>query len=125
MIRVRIAPSPTGYFHFGTARAALFNFLFAKKNNGTFILRIEDTDLERSDEKYTQDIIEQLQWLGIPWDEGPFRQSERLPLYQKYLEQLLQQGSAYYCFCSEEALTQQRDEDMKNSITPVYHGTCK
>ena len=125
MVRVRIAPSPTGNFHFGTARTALFNFLFAKKEGGKFILRIEDTDLERSDEKYTKDIIEQLQWLGIQWDEGPYRQSERLSIYEKYLKQLLDQGNAYYCFCTEEQLEQQREEDKNKGVTPIYHGTCR
>lgn len=95
-VRVRIAPSPTGAFHIGTARTALFNYLFARKNQGSFILRIEDTDLERSDPKWEKDIIENLKWLGILWDEGPdiggdygpYRQSERKDIYEKYIKKL-------------------------------------
>src|SRR3989344_9397944 len=87
-IRVRIAPSPTGFLHIGTARTALFNWLFAKKYGGKFILRIEDTDLERSEKRFEDDIIAGLKWLGLNWDEWPYRQSERLDIYEKYLKQL-------------------------------------
>jgi len=98
--------------HVGLARTALFNYLFAKKHNGVFVLRIEDTDAERSDPKYEKDITETLKWLGIEWDEGPdmggpygpYRQSERGEIYKKYLEGLIKEGKAYYCFCSEEEL---------------------
>lgn len=131
-IRVRIAPSPTGYLHIGTARTALFNFLFAKNLGGKFILRIEDTDLERSDEKFTQEIIESLKWLGIDYDEGPdvggdfgpYRQSERLEIYKKYLQQLLNENKAYYCFCTEEELEVEREAQMKRGEPPVYSGRC-
>lgn len=131
-IRVRIAPSPTGYLHIGTARTALFNYLFAKSHDGKFVLRIEDTDLERSDEKFTKEIIESLRWLGIDYDEGPdidgsygpYRQSERLKTYKKYLEQLLKEDKAYYCFCTEEELEAERQAMMKRGEPPVYSGRC-
>ena len=131
-IRVRIAPSPTGYLHIGTARTALFNYLFAKNQVGKFILRIEDTDLERSDEKFTKEIIKSLHWLGIDYDEGPdvkgpygpYRQSERLETYKKYLQQLLNENKAYYCFCTEEELEKDRQEQMKRGDAPIYCGRC-
>jgi len=131
-IRVRIAPSPSGYLHIGTARTALFNYLFAKNQGGKFILRIEDTDLERSDEKFTKEIIESLKWLGIDYDEGPdiggdfgpYRQSERLETYKKYLQQLLKENNAYYCFCTEEELETERQAQMKRGEPPVYSGHC-
>src|SRR3989344_6672112 len=99
-IRVRFAPSPTGLFHIGGARTTLFNWLFARHFGGTFVLRIEDTDLERSDKKYEEDILNGLRWLGLEWDEGPYRQSDRLDIYQRYIERLLEEGKAYYCDCS-------------------------
>ncbi len=131
-IRVRIAPSPTGYLHIGTARTALFNYLFAKNQSGKFILRIEDTDLERSDEKFTKEIIESLDWLGIDYDEGPdigggygpYRQSERLEIYKKYLKQLLDEDRAYYCFCTEEELEKKREAMLKKGEPPIYSGRC-
>jgi len=131
-IRTRIAPSPTGFLHLGTARAALFNYLFAKKNEGSFILRIEDTDLERSDPKYEQDIIESLKWLGINWTEGPdiggkyapYRQSERVESYAKYLEKLLKENKAYYCFCSEQDLKTKRQYALSQGKPWIYDGTC-
>ena len=123
-VRTRFAPSPTGFFHIGSARTALFNYLFAKKNQGNFILRIEDTDAERSDPKFEEDIIENLKWLGIDWDEGPYRQSERRNIYAKYLEKLLNEGKAYYCFCSEEELEAKRQEQMSRGLSPCYNGKC-
>ena len=138
-VRVRIAPSPTGFLHIGTARAALFNFLFARKHKGVFILRIEDTDKERSKKEYEDDIIEGLKWLGMEWDEGPiadaqisrhigehgpYRQSERLDIYKKYLEKLLKEDKAYYCFCSEEELEAQRQYQMSIGEAPHYSGKC-
>lgn len=118
--RVRIAPSPTGYLHVGTARAALFNYLFAKKHGGVFVLRIEDTDLERSDKKYEKDIFKGLRWLGIEPDEGPeqggpygpYRQTERTGAYKKYLEKLLADAKAFYCFHSER----KREEEKENLL---------
>ena len=131
-IRVRIAPSPTGPAHIGTARTALFNYLFAKQNNGKFILRIEDTDKERSEQRWTDEVIEQLKWLGIEWDEGPdiggefepYKQTQRLDIYKKYLEQLLEEKKAYYCFCTEEELETKRQEHMSRGVAPKYDGTC-
>jgi glutamyl-tRNA synthetase len=131
-VRVRIAPAPTGYLHIGTARTALFNYLFAKKYQGSFILRIEDTDIERSRPEYEKDIIENLKWLGIEWSEGPdiggeygpYRQSQRLEIYSKYLEKLLAEDKAYYCFCSEEELEAQRQYQMSIGQIPRYSGKC-
>jgi len=123
-VRVRIAPSPTGKLHLGTARAALFNYLFAKHEGGKFILRIEDTDLERSDPKFEKDIVENLRWLGIEWDEF-YRQSERIPIYSQYIEKLLKEGKAYYCFCSEEELELKRQEQMSRGEPPKYNGKCR
>ena len=108
MVRVRFAPSPTGYLHIGNARTALFNYLFARKNKGKFILRIEDTDRERSKKEYEDAIIEDLRWLGIEWDEGPdiggefgpYRQSERIEIYREFAEKLLKEGIVYKCYLS-------------------------
>ncbi|HOJ30570.1 MAG TPA: glutamate--tRNA ligase [bacterium] len=112
MIRVRFAPSPTGFLHIGNARTALFNYLFARKNNGRFILRIEDTDTERSKQEFEESIIEDLKWLGLTWDEGPdcggsfgpYRQTERLHLYREYANKLLSEGKAYRCWCTKEEI---------------------
>jgi nondiscriminating glutamyl-tRNA synthetase len=131
-IRVRIAPSPTGLLHFGTARTALFNWLFARHMGGKFILRIEDTDTERSTKAFEDDIVTGLRWLGLQWDEGPdvggpygpYRQSERLPIYQKYLKQLLDADKAYHCFCSKEQLDADRQAMQQQGATPVYVGRC-
>jgi nondiscriminating glutamyl-tRNA synthetase len=136
-VRTRIAPSPTGHMHIGLARTALFNYLFAKKQQGSFILRIEDTDKERSTLESEQDIIENLKWLGIEWDEGPipgekeylgsygpYRQSQRKEIYTKYLKKLLEEGKAYYCFCSEEELEAQRQYQMSQGLAPRYSGKC-
>lgn len=132
-IRVRFAPSPTGPLHIGGARTALFNYLFAKKNKGNFILRIEDTDKERSELKWVQEIIEELKWLGIEWDEGPdidgkfgpYKQSQRLDIYKKYLEKLFIENKAYYCFCSPEELEAKRQEQMGRGLAPKYDGKCR
>src|SRR5262245_23956484 len=111
-VRVRFSPSPTGYLHVGGARTALFNWLFARKTQGTFILRIEDTDVERSSEEMTQVILEAMTWLGLDWNEGPFFQSQRQELHQKAAFQLLQDGQAYCCLCSagkHDSSCRQRD----------------
>jgi len=131
-IRVRFAPSPTGPLHVGGARTTLFNYLFAKQNKGKFILRIEDTDTQRSEQKWTDEIIEELKWLGINWDEGPdiggefepYKQSQRLDIYEKYLKQLLKEEKAYYCFCSEEELEAKRQECLSRGVAPKYDGKC-
>jgi glutamyl-tRNA synthetase len=106
--RVRFAPSPTGYLHVGGARTALFNWLFARHTGGTLILRIEDTDFERSSEDMVQGILDGMRWLGMEWDEGPFFQSQRLPLYRATAEELHRSGHAYYCFCTKEQLEERR-----------------
>jgi len=123
-VRTRFAPSPTGFLHIGSARTALFNYLFAKKNQGSFILRIEDTDKERSKPEFEKDILENLKWLGIEWDYGPYRQSERGEIYKKYLEKLLAEGKAYYCFCSPEELEAERQYQMSIGQPPRYSGKC-
>ena len=123
-VRTRIPPSPTGFAHMGTAHTALFNYLFAKKEGGDFILRIEDTDKERSKKEYEEDIEENLRWLGLEWDEF-YRQSERTELYKKYLVRLLEQARAYYCFCTEEELEAQRSHQMSLGEAPRYQGVCR
>ncbi|KKQ92960.1 MAG: Glutamate-tRNA ligase [Candidatus Azambacteria bacterium GW2011_GWA2_39_10] len=119
-IRVRFAPSPTGLFHIGSARSTLFNFLFAKTNGGKFILRIEDTDQERSKPEYEKDILESIKWLGLNWDEF-YRQSERLKLYAGYIKKLLLNGSAFYCFHSKEFLENEYEEQIKTKKNPAHH----
>lgn len=123
-IRTRFAPSPTGLLHMGNARAALFNYLFAKKENGVFVLRIEDTDKERSRKEWEEDILENFRWLGLEWDEF-YRQSERTELYKKYLTRLLEEGRAYYCFCTAEELEAQRQHQLSLGEAPRYIGTCR
>ncbi|MBZ1348413.1 MAG: glutamate--tRNA ligase [Candidatus Nealsonbacteria bacterium] len=131
-VRVRIAPSPTGFLHIGSARTALFNYLFAKKHQGSFILRIEDTDIERSSPEFEKDILENLKWLGIQWSEGPdiggeyepYRQSERKNIYTKYLKKLLDENNAYYCFCSKEEIEAQKQYQMSIGEIPGYNGKC-
>ncbi|BAB74904.1 glutamate--tRNA ligase [Anabaena sp. FACHB-709] len=119
-VRVRIAPSPTGNLHIGTARTAVFNWLFARHHGGTFILRIEDTDLERSRPEYTENIMTGLRWLGLNWDEGPFFQSQRLDLYQKAVKQLLDQGLAYRCYTTSEELEALREGQKAKGEAPRY-----
>lgn len=135
MKRVRFAPSPTGYLHLGNARTALFNYLFAKNQgpDATFILRIEDTDLERSKKEYEEMLIEDLRWLGIEWDEGPdkggdygpYRQSERLMIYRQYIDKLLDSGNAYYCYCTEEELEKEREKAISEGRPYRYSGRCR
>ncbi|WP_413164596.1 glutamate--tRNA ligase [Capilliphycus salinus ALCB114379] len=119
-VRVRLAPSPTGNLHIGTARTAVFNWLFARNQGGKFILRIEDTDIERSRPEYTQNIIDGLQWLGLDWDEGPFFQSKRLELYKKAIQSLLDKGLAYRCYCTSEELEQMREAQKAKGQAPRY-----
>ena len=121
-IRVRIAPSPTGPLHIGTARTALFNWLFARKNNGVFVLRIEDTDLERSSSKFEEDIKDSLDWLGLERDEF-YKQSERLHIYKKYLQKLLDEKRAFWCFHTKEELKKEKEEQMKRKEAPRH--TCQ
>ena len=145
-IRVRMAPSPTGPLHFGTVRTALFNWLFARANHGVFVVRIEDTDKERSEKKYEDEILEGFSWIGLDWDEGPaftageknpstktsergtfgpYRQSERTAIYRKYLEKLLESGHAYYCYCTKDDLEAQRQAMLSAGLPPKYSGHCR
>jgi len=125
MIRVRLAPSPTGPLHLGTARTALFNFLFARHNQGRFILRFEDTDRSRSTLASEEEILEGLHWLGLDWDEGPFRQTERLPLYQEFAQKLLKNGQAYLCYCTPKELEEERQRQRQRGKPPRYNGRCR
>lgn len=124
-IRVRFAPSPTGYLHVGGARTALFNWLLARKQGGTFILRIEDTDVERSTQESVDAILQGMEWLGLDWDEGPFYQSDCFPLYKEHVQKLLDAGKAYRCYCSSETLDAKRELAMKEGRKPKYDGTCR
>src|SRR5215510_5356086 len=124
-VRVRFAPSPTGYLHVGGARTALFNWLFARHQQGTLILRIEDTDFERSTEEMVEGILQGMRWLGLDCDEGPLYQSQRLDFYRKTTEKLLASGHAYYCFCSKEVLEQRRAAAQAQGRAPMYERTCR
>lgn len=131
-VRVRFAPSPTGTLHIGGARTALFNWLFARNNNGQLILRLEDTDSIRSTDESAAGILEGLRWLGLDWDEGPdiggsygpYRQSERLSIYQQFLQQLVKEEQAYYCFCTADELSKQREEAHQEKRNYLYDKTC-
>jgi len=147
-IRTRFAPSPTGPLHIGSVRTALFNYLFARKNKGDFVLRIEDTDKERSKEEWESQLMKSLEWFGLNWDEGPmmseqqkidlgnhvvnylgshapYRQSERTGIYKKYLQKLIDAGQAYFCFCTKEELDAQKQYLMSIGEPPVYQGKCR
>jgi nondiscriminating glutamyl-tRNA synthetase len=132
-VRVRFAPSPTGHLHVGNARTALFNWLFARQNGGAMVLRIEDTDVERSEARFEDQLIADLKWLGLDWDEGPdlggpyapYRQTDRLDLYREHAERLLNEHKAYLCFCSEEDLQKERDHAMAHGGQPIYSGKCR
>ncbi|HET7841496.1 MAG TPA: glutamate--tRNA ligase family protein, partial [Terriglobia bacterium] len=125
-IRVRFAPSPTGFVHVGNARTALFNWLFARHHGGALVLRIEDTDVERSEPRFEAQLIEDLRWLSLDWDEGPnkggafgpYRQSERLATYKQYATQLIDAGHAYFCFCTQEELEAEREAALKEGRQP-------
>src|SRR5919108_159118 len=136
-IRVRMAPSPTGPLHIGTARTSLYNFLFARRHSGSYVLRIEDTDVARSTVEHEQDIIDSLHWLGVPWDEGPqvargddigafgpYRQSMRMQLYAAEAARLLESGAAYHCWCTPEELEAVRREQEARKEAPRYNGRC-
>ena len=132
-VRVRFAPSPTGPFHIGGARSALFNYLLARKTGGKLILRIEDTDRERSTPESEENIKAALKWLGMDWDEGvdvggpngPYHQMERLDIYKKYTDKLLAEGKAYYCYCTDEELEKERQSLIKEGKMPRYMGKCR
>jgi len=124
-IRTRFAPSPTGYLHVGGARTALFSWLYARKHGGKFVLRIEDTDLERSTPESVNAILEGMTWLGLEYDEGPFYQTHRFDRYKEVIQQLLDQGDAYYCYCSREELDTMREQQIANKEKPRYNGKCR
>jgi glutamyl-tRNA synthetase len=124
-VRVRFAPSPTGHLHIGGARTALFNYLFARHHNGSFILRIEDTDTSRSTEEYIEAIIEGMKWLKLDWEEGPYRQTDRFDIYKSYVERLLREGKAYRCYCTAEELEERRQEALSQGRQPKYDGRCR
>lgn len=132
-IKVRFAPSPTGPFHIGGARSALFNWLVARHAGGQFLVRIEDTDLNRSSRESEENIKESMRWLGLDWDEGidvggpngPYRQTERLAIYQKEIQRLISEGKAYYCYCTQEELEAERKAQLAEGKTPVYGGHCR
>ncbi len=124
-VRVRFAPSPTGYLHIGGVRTALFNWLYARQQQGVFILRIEDTDQSRSTDESIQAILEGMKWVGLDWDEGPFRQTERMELYRSYAMKLLHEGKAYWCVCRAEELEARRKEAEAKGLSPRYDGRCR
>src|SRR6476661_2496657 len=132
-VRVRFAPSPTGHLHVGNARTALFNWLFARQKGGTMVLRIEDTDLDRSEARFEGQLIDDLKWLGLDWDEGPdagggfgpYRQSDRLDIYREHAERLLAEHKAYLCFCTEEELQKDRERATAEHRQPIYSGKCR
>ncbi|MGB9698562.1 MAG: glutamate--tRNA ligase [Thermodesulfobacteriota bacterium] len=122
---LRFAPSPTGYLHLGGARTAIFNWLYARNQNGKFILRIEDTDQVRSTKESITAILESLTWLGLDWDEGPIYQTDRLPLYREHAERLLREGKAYFCYCTPEELEEKRKQALQEKRQPRYDGHCR
>src|SRR6266446_7598378 len=124
-VRSRFAPSPTGYLHIGGARTALFAFLYAKQHGGVFVLRIDDTDRQRSTPEFLDDILDALRWLGLDWDEGPYFQSQRLTLYQAAAERLLREGKAYRCYCTAEEVEAKRQAALAAGRKPAYDGTCR
>ena len=132
-IRVRFAPSPTGHLHVGNARTALFNWLFARQAGGVMVLRIEDTDVERSEARFETQLLDDLKWLGLDWDEGPdvggpyapYRQSDRLAIYREHAERLVSEGKAYLCFCTPEELERDREQKLAAQQPPIYSGKCR
>lgn len=132
-VRVRFAPSPTGHLHVGNVRTALYNWLFARQSGGVFVLRIEDTDLARSESHFEHQLMDDLRWLGLGWDEGvdsggefgPYRQTDRLRIYREHADRLLSEGQAYYCFCSAEELEAVRTEQLAAGAQPRYSGKCR
>jgi len=124
-VRTRFAPSPTGYLHIGGVRTALFAYLYAKKHAGVFVLRVEDTDLERSTKESVDVILEGMSWLGLNADEGPFFQSDNFPQYKKVVQELLDSGHAYHCYCSKERLEELREQQRAAKQNPRYDGLCR
>ena len=124
-VRVRFAPSPTGFLHIGGVRTALFNWLFARQQQGRFVLRIEDTDQSRSTGASITAILDGMRWVGLDWDEGPFRQTERVTLYRQHAIDLFEQGKAYWCVCKPEDLESRRKEAEAKGLSPRYDGRCR
>lgn len=124
-VRVRFAPSPTGYLHIGGVRTALFNWLYARHHHGAFILRIEDTDQSRSTEEAITAILDGMRWVGLDWDEGPYRQTERMELYRDHALRLLTNGQAYWCVCTAEELEERRRDALAKGLQPRYDGRCR
>jgi glutamyl-tRNA synthetase len=124
-VRVRFAPSPTGFLHIGGVRTALFNWLYARQQKGVFILRIEDTDQSRSTDESIQAIVEGMKWVGLDWDEGPYRQTERMDLYRSHAMTLLDRGQAYWCICKADELEARRKEAEAKGLSPRYDGRCR
>lgn len=124
-IRTRFAPSPTGYLHIGGARTALFNWLYTRHHDGEFILRIEDTDQQRSTDESTKAILDAMEWLGLNWDEGPFFQAQRVELHREMVQKLINEGKAYYCTCTPEELEEKRKQALATGKKPKYDGTCR
>lgn len=124
-IITRFPPSPTGYLHIGGARTALFNWLWARKNAGQFVLRIEDTDEARSTKESVDAILESMKWLGIDWDDGPYFQTQRYDIYNEYIDRLVEQGHAYYCDCTPEEVNAMREEAKAKGLKPMYNGKCR
>ena len=124
-IITRFPPSPTGYLHIGGARTALFNWLYAKKTEGKFILRIEDTDVARSTQESVDAILESLEWFGITWDEGPYFQTKRFAIYDEYIKKLINSGAAYYCSCTADEVTAMREDAKAKGLKPMYNGKCR
>ena len=131
-VRVRMAPSPTGHWHLGGVRTALFNWLYARQHGGAFVLRIEDTDKARSAREYETEIVDTLKWLNLDWDEGPgkgeygpYRQSERISIYREYLQKLIRENKSYYCYCTKEDLEAERQYMIASGIAPKYSGNCR
>ena len=124
-IRTRFAPSPTGFLHIGGARTALFNWLFTRHHGGEFVLRIEDTDQQRSTDESTKAILDAMTWLGLNWDEGPYFQAQRVDLHREMVQKLINEGKAYYCTCTPEELETKRKQALATGKKPKYDGTCR
>ena len=124
-IITRFPPSPTGYLHIGGARTALFNWLYARKNKGKFVLRIEDTDAARSTKESVDAILESLEWLGMDWDDGPYFQAQRYSIYNEYIEKLVESGHAYYCSCTQDEVNIMRKTAKARGLKPMYNGNCR
>ena len=122
MVRTRFAPSPTGYLHIGGARTALFSWAYARKTGGKFILRVEDTDVERSTQASSQAILDAMNWLGLDYDEGPYYQMQRLERYREVAQQMLDSGSAYHCYAGKEELDAMREAQRAKGLKPRYDG---